>query len=382
MVVMEEDEFYNSQTPSSSIKAKIVAEYFPQYARILLKKPQKEIRYLDLFAGPGKYRDQNHSTPLLLAKSCSDDPILAKTVRLLFNDKNYIDELRKNFNECFPEGTFALEPRFGDKTVGENEGIRNFLLKGLPTRNPYPTLLFFDPWGYKGIDTLVLSKFLSGWGNEIFLFVNIKRIHAAIENEKFGELMRALFPTTIQKIKKDRKYNAVSVYDRLNLIMSNLATEFALSVSGKLFHCAFKFQEEDSDTTSHFILHLTKHPKGYELVKQIYYNYDNIGAILERDGSYTFDAKRMGHSTEAQINFGDQNVRALSELLLKRYKRRTLTAQELFNEHQPSNKYCGSHYVKTLRQMVEKGLVKASFTDNSEHKKSVLLTSTCKLEFL
>jgi hypothetical protein len=242
-------------------------------------------------------------------------------------------------------------------------------------------LLFFDPWGYKGIDTIVLAKFLAGWGNEIFLFVNIKRIHAAIENEKFDELMKALFPTTIEKIRKDRRYSAVSVYERLNLIMANLASEFEKSVSGKLFHCAFKFQEEDSDATSHFILHLTKHSKGYELVKQIYYNYDNIGAVLERDGSYTFDAKKMGESSDAMLNFGDQNVKALSEILQKKYRGKTMTAQKLFNEHQPSGKYCGSHYAKTLRDMVEKGLVKATFTDNSQHKVSVLLTNNCKLEF-
>lgn len=295
---------------------------------------------------------------------------------------NYIEDLRNNFKETFPNDAFVFGPRFGDKVVGEDEELRNYLMKDVPTPNPFPTLLFFDPWGYKGIDTLVLAKFLSGWGNEIFLFVNIKRIHAAIENTKFEDLMKALFPTKIETIKKDRKYNAVSVYERLNLIMTNLASEFEATVSGELFHCAFKFQEEDSDATSHFILHLTKHSKGYELVKQVYYNYDNIGAILERDGSYTFDAKKMGQSSDAVLNFGDQNVSVLSGLLLRKYKGRTITAQELFNEHQPTNKYCGSHYAKTLRDMVEKGLIKSTFTDNSQHKVSVLLTNSCKLEFL
>jgi hypothetical protein len=38
-----EDDFFNEQTSSSDVKAKIVSEYFPQYCRILLKKPQNSI---------------------------------------------------------------------------------------------------------------------------------------------------------------------------------------------------------------------------------------------------------------------------------------------------------------------------------------------------
>lgn len=374
------DDFFKKQTPSSRIKASIVAEYFPQYCKILLKKPQPEIRYLDLFAGPGMYEDESHSTPLLIANSCANDPVLPKKVRFLFNDNQYSNQLRMNFFKHFTPGTFHYEPHFGDKTVGEDERILNYLTKDVITPNPHPTLLFFDPWGYKGIDTLVLAKFLENWGNEIFLFVNIKRIHAAIENDKFDELMLSLFPTTIDEIRKSRRYKA-TVYERLNLIMDNLANEFKKAVKGSLFHCAFKFQEEDSLATSHFIIHFTKHPKGYELVKQIFYDFDNIGASLDKDGNYTFDAKKMGQSI-CVLNFGDENIEALSRSLLEKYRGQKLSAKSLFDEHHPTTKFCGSHYAKTLRWMAEVGKIKASFDDNLSHKVSVLLTENCKIEFI
>lgn len=373
---MEKD-FFQSQTRSSEIKAKIVAEYFPQYCKIILKRPQTEIRYLDLFAGPGLYGDGSHSTPLLIAKACADDPVLRSKVRLLFNDKEYASELKTNFLALYPAGTFDYEPRFGDKIVGEDTKIQWYLTKDKKNPNPSPTLLFFDPWGYKGIDTLALSKFLENWGNEIFLFVNIKRIHAAIENDKFDNLMLSLFPTTIDSLKRDRRYKA-TVYERLNLIMDKLASEFKNAVGTNLYHCAFKFQEEDSNTTSHFIIHFTKHAKGFELVKQIYYDFDNIGATLERDGVYSFDAKKMGHST---LEFADTNVEALSQDLGSAYKGRTIKALELYEQHHPKTKYCGSHYAKTLRRMVELGNVEATFTDEKAHKVTVLLTEHCTLKF-
>ncbi len=380
MAGRENDDFYNSQTPSSFVKAKIVAEYFPQYARILLRKNQKEIRYLDLFAGPGRYRDGKHSTPLLLAKACADDILLSSKVRLLFNDKTYIEELKANFNEHFPNGTFHFEARFGDKVVGESADITTYLSKSIPRSNPYPTLLFFDPWGYKGIDTRVLAKFLGGWGNELFLYVNTKRIHAAIENEKFDELMRALFPGAIDKLRKDRKYNAVAVYERVNLIIATLVAEFQRMSRGQIYYCPFRFQEEDSKATSHFILHFTKHTKGYALVKQVYNNYDNIGATLDKEGTYTFDAKRMG-SPSSTLDFGDQNIKALSESLIREYKGKKIAASRLFELHQKSTKYSGLHYLQTFRHMVGIGLVQAKFTDNSNHKVNVLLNDHCILEF-
>jgi len=104
--------FFKKQTPSSRIKASIVAEYFPQYSRILLKKPQPEIRYLDLFAGPGLYEDGSPSTPLLIAKSCANDPQLAQKVRLIFNDNKYSKQLEVNFYKHFSKSTFHFEPRF------------------------------------------------------------------------------------------------------------------------------------------------------------------------------------------------------------------------------------------------------------------------------
>jgi len=374
------DDFFKKQSESSRIKASIVAEYFPQYCRILLKHPQPEIRYLDLFAGPGKYEDNNLSTPLLIANSCSNDAVLSQKVRLLFNDNQYSSQLERNFYDHFPKGTFHFEPRFGDKTVGEDERILNYLKQGSTVnKNPYPTLLFFDPWGYKGIDTLVLAKFLESWGNEIFLFVNIKRIHAAIENNKFDDLMQSLFPTTIDLIRKDRKYKA-SVPERLTLIIENLANEFNKAVKGTLYHCAFKFQEEDSHTTSHYIIHFTKHQRGYELIKQVFYNFDNIGASLDKDGNYTFDVKKMGPK-DCEFDFGDDNIEALNAMLSCTYKGRCLSAKALFDEHHPKTKFCGTHYARTLRWMVDQKIIESTFVDGSKHKVSVLLTDNCKIKF-
>ena len=377
---MTDNNFFKAQSQSSRIKANIVANYFPKYSKIILKHPQNEIRYLDLFAGPGIYEDGSHSTPLLIGKACAEDPLLSQKVHLMFNDNEHIETLKEHFNNYFGKNAFAFEPKFGNKTVGEDEQISNYLKrKNSEPKNPYPTLLFFDPFGYKGINTKVLGEFLGNWGNEIFLFLNIKRIHAAVENEKFDELMDELFPTTIDKIRKDRKYVATT-HERLTLIIENLANEFKTIVPN-IYHIAFKFQEEDSTATSHYIIHFTKHHRGFDLVKQIYNDFDNIGATLGADGDYTFDAKKLDIAPSSQFDFGDQNVYILSKQLKEKYKGKNILAIALFNEHQLLTKYCRTHYCDTLRKMVEDGEVVSTFTDNKEHTVSVLINEHCLLEF-
>lgn len=377
---MSDLDFFKTQTPSSRIKANIVANYFPKYAKILLKHPQNEIRYLDLFAGPGIYEDGSLSTPMLIGKACAKDPILAQNVHLMFNDNEHIETLRQNFDTHFEKGRFAFEPRFGNKTVGEDEKITSYLKsKNSEPKNPHPTLLFFDPFGYKGINTKVLGEFLGNWGNEIFLFFNIKRIHAAVENEKFDDLMDELFPTTIEKIRTDRKYVA-STQERLSLIIENLANEFK-SIVPNIFHIAFKFQEEDSTATSHYIIHFTKHHRGFDLVKQIYNDFDNIGASLGEDGDYTFDAKKLDIAPNSQFDFGDQNIHILAKQLREKYKGKKLSAYAVFNEHHTLSKYCRTHYSDTLRQMVEDGDVVSTFIDNREHSVTVLINENCLIQF-
>lgn len=222
---------------------------------------------------------------------------------------------------------------------------------------------------------------MNGWGNEIFLFLNVKRIQAALDNEKFDDLMISLFPTTVDTLRQDRKYKA-AVYERLNLIVDNLHTEFQNVSADKIFHTKFRFKEEDSAGTSHFIIHFTTHSRGFDLVKQIYYEFDNIGASLEADGSYTFDAKVLDAPEATTLDFGDANVDALSVILERDYKGRKILARVLFEEHHVSTQFSTIHYLKTLRQMVEDGRIKSTFTDTVAHKVTVLLTNHCELEFL
>jgi three-Cys-motif partner protein len=61
--------FFDESTEQSRIKATIVRDYFWAWAQVMVptvKKQKGRIAYIDLFAGPGRYKDGTKSTPLLV----------------------------------------------------------------------------------------------------------------------------------------------------------------------------------------------------------------------------------------------------------------------------------------------------------------------------
>jgi three-Cys-motif partner protein len=380
---MKEQNFFEKQTLSSKVKASIVSEYFPKYCSIIIKKhvPEK-IGYLDLFSGPGIYEDGNPSTPILIARNCHKDETLRNKVWMVFNDNHYSEQLKENFLKEFPEGTFANKPHFGHSTVGESKEIDDFIVKNTckGRYNEQPSVLFIDPFGYKGIETETLSKFLSYWGNELFIFINSKRINPALENDKFEQPMRCLFPNSFDTVKVEiRKKRTVS--ERLQFIIDNLGKEYSALLNSHVYYTAFKFQEEDIETTSHFILHLSKNKRGFDLVKQIYNDFANVGTVFDGVNTYTFDVKKITNPVEELFDTNSENIDALKNMLLEEYKGRIITSYDLFEEHQQNCLYSRSHYVKALRRLVEEGAVESEFTDGKNHIVTVLLSKDCILKF-
>lgn len=70
-------QFFDETGDQSVVKATIIAKYFWAWAKVIIptaKKHGDKIAYLDLFAGPGRYKDGTASTPLLVLEQAIEDP--------------------------------------------------------------------------------------------------------------------------------------------------------------------------------------------------------------------------------------------------------------------------------------------------------------------
>ena len=377
-------DFFAKQTDSSRVKAQIISEYFPQYCKIISKKHMpKRFGYYDMFAGPGMYGDGSRSTPLLVAEKCYEDASLRNRVWMVFNDMAYGDELKENFEAIYPNGTFEQKPHFGNRVFGEWPKIDTFLTRNTMNGffNECPSLLFIDPWGYKHINTSVLTQFLTQWGNEVFIFINTKRLNAAFSNALFQEDLKIIFPLTYNEV-KDNLSNQRSVEEKHVYIINHLAKEFERILGGRVFYTAFQFREEEQDTPSHYLLHIKKGAKGFELIKQVYTKYANVDRVLKGIGNvetYTFNP----HSIQGMFDgdFKQDNIDYLKNQLEEKYSGVTIDANKLFKEDQIGRIHSRYHYLLALRQMYDEKRIDAHYIDSSNHKYPVLISTTCIITF-
>ncbi len=66
---MVDEQFFDESREQSEVKARIVQKYFWAWAKVIIptaKRYGNRILYIDLFAGPGRYKDGTLSTPLLV----------------------------------------------------------------------------------------------------------------------------------------------------------------------------------------------------------------------------------------------------------------------------------------------------------------------------
>ena len=88
---MADNTFFDETTEQSAIKAAIVADYFWAWAKIIgrtVKGHGDMVAYIDLFAGPGSYKDGSASTPLLVLQKAIGDQELSQMLVSIFNDRD------------------------------------------------------------------------------------------------------------------------------------------------------------------------------------------------------------------------------------------------------------------------------------------------------
>ena len=88
---MSTDNFFEESREQSIIKATIVHKYFWAWAKVVMptaKKGNGKIAYIDLFSGPGRYKDGTKSTPLLILEKAIQDENMRKMLVTIFNDRD------------------------------------------------------------------------------------------------------------------------------------------------------------------------------------------------------------------------------------------------------------------------------------------------------
>ncbi len=267
---MTNEPFFDVSTEQSHVKSTIVAKYFDAWSTVMIStqgryKRNKKIAYIDLFAGRGRYADGTISTPLLVLKRAIQDDSLRRSLVTIFNDKdeNNTKSLKRAIGELPGIETLKYQPIIKTQEVGD-EIVRMFEQMQL-----IPTLFFVDPWGYKGLSLRLVDSVLKDWGCDCIFFFNYNRINMGLNNDAVREHMNALFGEERADILRP-KLECLSPQDRELTIVEELCN--AIRALGPRFVLPFTFKDYGGSRTSHHLIFVSKHMKGYEIMKEIMAN--------------------------------------------------------------------------------------------------------------
>lgn len=348
---MADEDFFEAQTAASELKARIVEKYFATWASIVstaaLQMPEKRLAYVDLFCGPGRYGDNQKSTPLLVLERAVNDPVLRDHLVTHFNDANpeYVKRLKDEIKNIPNIKTLKYKPSISSEKIGE-QTKEDYL-----TSRKVPSFTFIDPFGYSDLSRDLIKGVTKDWGCDCVFFFNYDGVNRGLSAGMMRPHMKAIFGRT-RTNELEEALGKISgrnqAREREDLIMNTLIDAIK-EVAGE-YVLPFRFQR--GRRTSHNIVFVTKSPKGYKVMKEI---------MAKESRDYDGDIASFSFSDTHRPHFKLFNVEfdKLKDDLLKRFACETLTMIEIFNKHNVGTPYLERDYKAALNDLESDGKITA-----------------------
>ena len=357
--------FFDESKEQSAVKAQIVEKYFFAWARIITATQDKhghgdKVGYVDLFAGPGRYKTGAMSTALRVLLAAIDDPMFSDRLVTVFNDKDdkHVRSLQAEIDSLPGIEKLRHKPDVWHEEVGD-EIARQF-----EKINTIPLLAFIDPWGYKGLTLRLVNAFLKDWGCDCIFFFNYNRINAGLSNPVVRARMEALFGVD-RAASLAEALRPLRPVEREATIVNELGT--ALKEYGHRFVLPFCFKKASGIRTTHHLVLVTKNFKGYEVMKEIMAK----SSSGEQQGVPTFTYVPPTADQQRLLFDLSRPLDELQDELLANFAGRTLTMRALYEEHSVDRSFLARNYKAVLSKMRKEDLVStdrqptgSTFADN------------------
>jgi len=320
------DKFFDEQAEQSVVKTAIVSAYFEAWAKVIQGhllggRKQPKIAYIDLFAGPGRYKDGATSTPIFILQKVISDPKLRDNFVSIFNDKDpeKTSSLIKEIKSLPGIETLRYQPDVYTNEVGEE------IVKEFESSRLIPTLMFVDPWGYKGLSLRLINSVLKDWACECIFFFSYNRISMGLPNSGVDDHMDALFG--VDRAAKLREKIKTKHSSHRELMIVEEMCEALVELGGR-YVLPFRFKKVDGSRTSHHLIFVSKHPLGYRIMKKVMAN--ESSSNTEGVASFEYNPAT---ADQPLLHGLLRPLDDLEDLLAEEFAGRTLSMGAIFNEH-------------------------------------------------
>jgi three-Cys-motif partner protein len=297
-----------------------------------------------------------HQFLCLVLANAIDDPVLRDGLVTIFNDydQNNSRTLQEEIDKLPGIDTLKFKPAVNNEIVGQK--IIDLLTKG----SLVPTLSFIDPWGYKGLSLRLINTFLRDWGCDCIFFFNYNRVNMGLSNPIVKEHMDALFGE--ERAKEVRVQMGALPPAKRELVIVEAISEALKEMGGK-YVLPFCFKNEHGTRTSHYLIFVSKHILGYNIMKGIMGGESSKTEQNVPSFSYCVADK----STPLLFELG-RPLDDLKDMLLTDFAGRTLTMKEVFDSHHVGRPYLNRNYKEALTILEAKGKVIANPPANNRRR--------------
>ena len=348
---MTKNSFFDEQKEQSLIKARIVEKYFWAWAKVIISKVKKgsssnqKIAYVDLFAGAGRYEDGSKSTPVKVLETAIADPDMRNMLVSIFNDADVknVNSLQQAIDSIPGIENLKYRPQISKYEVGED------IVKTFQSMRLVPTLLFVDPWGYKGLSLQLVNSVVKDWGCDCIFFFNYNRINMGLSNDAVKENMNALFGQVgADQLRKRLK--TLTPQERELTVVEYICE--ALKEMGGKYVLPFRFRHEMGNRTSHHLIFVSKHPKGYEIMKEIMAK--ESSEQTQGVPSFEYNPATLQQPLLFELT---RPLDQLESMLLDNFSGKTMTMAEIYDQHHVGKLYIKKNYKDALRNLESQGKI-------------------------
>ncbi|MBB3914133.1 three-Cys-motif partner protein TcmP [Rhizobium fabae] len=340
--------FFEERGDQSVVKAEIVQKYFAAWANIVLPATREfgggKIAYIDLYAGPGRYKDGAASTPLLVLQKAIESPKISEVLLALFNDmdQNNTQTLQAEIN-----GLPGIEKLKHPPIVNCNPVDKDAEEYFAKTRL-MPSFTFLDPFGYKGLSLKLVNGVIKDWGCDCVFFFNYNRINLGISNPMVEDHMAALFGSARAAELKARVERTKPDL-REQMILEELAN--ALKEMGGTHVLPFRFRNDKGRLTHHLVF-VSKSFVGYRVMKEIMAS----ASSKSEQGVASFAYSPADISMPLLFELA-RPLDDLEGMLRQEYAGKTKSMLDIYEQHSIGRPYLSRNYKEVLKNMEDAGAV-------------------------
>jgi len=264
-------EHFQDYREQTQIKHSILAAYLPAYYHIL-KGSNDNLVYIDGFAGPGCYQQAASEkvfdgSPILALQLIASRDDFSKKVSTIFieSDPILFAQLAGRVENFHKEHPQIRKPIYRQGTFSE---VVTRILNQRRGKLP-PTFLFVDPCGVAGNSFETVRSVMENDKCEAFIFFNIDGVRRILG-------LKELSPVLVDLLGSPDRANAL--YAELNAARDPSKREEIILAAyckalsedmGVTYIIPFRVEHEGQRKASHYLIHGTKHPLGFSIMKDV-----------------------------------------------------------------------------------------------------------------